>query len=229
MPRSRRSYAYLISARLGDAQAGSILMSFECSYAQGQGDEDRKLTQAKLVLAERHDSNQIEFLERIGDLYDDLDSPEKKGELFGLGCVVDNSRNIAFREVLEEAELEADLVIVEPGDQLKETAVETIVQRELLISNLANRFGKGHMRLQPAQDGRHDIPLPEVIEAVQGVQLRPTAQHKAVTVLPELDPRDDIAMCLALGVYWSSYMAPESENWRLYQQTVERPSYGWVV
>ena len=227
MQRSRRSYSYVISARLGDAQAGSIVMAFDCAYSQGHDDDDRRLTKAKLFLARRYDLNQIETSKRIGELFDELD--ERKGDRHGLGCVIDNSRNVAFREVLEDEEFQADLVMVEPGDQLKETAAETIAQREYIIANLANRFGRGHIALDPDQDGRHDIPLAEISEALQGAQTRPTPQPRGVTVLPELDPRDDIALCLGLGVLWSSYMAPESENWQLHQQKVVRPSYDWVV
>ncbi|MGI9487486.1 MAG: hypothetical protein ACR2RF_16730 [Geminicoccaceae bacterium] len=239
MPRSRRSYAYLISCRLGDAQAGSICMTFACAYAQGEGDGDRKLVKASLVQARRYDFNQVKVAERVEALYDTIDqhrgkSPwdhwsKEKPDFYGLGCVIDNSRNIAFREVMEDMEFSADLVIVRPGDEIKETAAETIVERELIISNLANRFGKGHIALQPDQGGEHDIPVLEIKEALQGAQARPTVQHKAVTVLPELDPRDDIALCLGLGVLWSSYMAPESENWLLHQAMVQRPSYDWVV
>ena len=227
MPRSRRSYGYQLACRLGDGQAHSIVMAFDCSYSQGDGDEDRRLTQAKLILARRYAETQVKTADRVSRLYDRFD--EKKGEMHGLGCVIDNSRNIAFREVLEDVDLRADLAIVEPGDQIKETAAETIVQREFIISNMANRFGRGHIAIQPVEDPHVGIPVDEIREALEGVQARPTAQHKAVTVLPELDHRDDVALCFGLGVLYASYMAPESENWLLHQSTVQRPSFDWVV
>lgn len=225
MPRSRRSYAYLISCRLGDAMADSVLCAFDCSYAQGEGELDRSLTKAKLYLTRRYDMNLDKVAEKIGDLYDELD--EKKGDYHGLSCIIDNSRNIAFRTILEDQHFDADLVQVKLGDKLKETAAETIVEREYLISNLAVEMARRTVAIEP----NGDISVSEIVESLEGAQSRPTGRHMDITVPTETDPRDDIALCLGLGVLWASYMPPESENWQMHQKKSfgAKQSYDWVV
>lgn len=225
MPRSRRSYGYLISCRLGDAMADSVLCAFDCSYAQSEGEMDRSMTKAKLYLTRRYNLNLDQVAEKIGDLYDELD--EKKGDYHGLGCVIDNSRNLAFRTILEDQHFDADLVQVKLGDRLKETAAETIVEREYLISNLAVEMARRTVAIEP----KGDIPVSEIVESLQGAQSRPTGRNLDMTVLTETDPRDDIALCLGLGVLWASYMSPESENWKLHQRKAfgAEQKYDWIV
>ena len=52
MRRSRRSYGYVISARLGDAMAAHIVMVWAASYASNVA--GRKLTQVRLLRANQH-------------------------------------------------------------------------------------------------------------------------------------------------------------------------------
>ena len=77
-----------------------------------------------------------------------------------------------------------------------------------------------------------NIPLADIKEALEGFQRKSTERQLDTTVVVETDYRDDVALCLSLGVFWSHYRSPASENWLVFEQeggNVMVPYSGAVV
>ena len=224
MPRSRRSYAYLISCRLGDAMAAHVVMVWACAYATEMGG-GRKLTEARMIHADQHQCNIEKIARRLDRLYDKIDQGrgrkfdhygQEMPEMYGLGCVVDHSRNSAFRKVLYDRRLAPDLVQVVNNDRLDDWSpklLDTLTGRAYLVNDLASELAARRVRLEP----KGNVPVSDIAEALEGAERRSTAREMDTTVVVETDYRDDLALCTALGVFWSHYRPPSSENWDLFQ------------
>lgn len=225
MPRSRRSYAYLISCRLGDAMAAHVVMVWACAYATEMGG-GRQMTRARMVRANQHQCNIADIADRLGDLYDEIDQgrgttwdhfKQEMPEMYGLGCVVDHSRNSAFRRALGSRRITPDLVQVTNNDRLDDWSpnlLDTLPGRIYLINDLSLELGEQRVKISP----EGDIPVQDIAEALGGVGRKsPLDGMDPRTIVVETDYRDDLALCTALGVFWSHYRAPSSENWDLFQ------------
>ena len=224
MPRSRRSYAYLISCRLGDAMAAHIVMVWACAYATEMGG-GRMLTRARMIRADHHQCNISEISDRLGDLHDEIDQgrgtawdhyKQELPEMYGLGCVVDHSRNSAFRRALESRRFNADFVQVVNNDRLDDWSpklLDTLCGRAFLINDLSLELGEQRVKIRP----KGTIPVSDIADALEGAERRSTGREMDTTVVVETDYRDDLALCTALGVFWSHYRPSSSENWDLFQ------------
>lgn len=225
MRRSRRSYAYLISARLGDAMAAHIVMVWVATYVTGQGG-GRKLAKVRLLRAEQHAENIDRFAGRLEDLHDEIDEGrggkwdhlgQRRAEMYGLGCVVDHSRNSAFQKVLRDHRFRPELVQIINNDRLDDWSpqrIDTLIGRAWLVNDLASELAARRASLEP----EGNIPVSDIAEALEGFQRRSTERQMDTTVVVETDYRDDLALCTSLGVFWSHYRPPASENWLLFEQ-----------
>ena len=222
MRRSSKSYSYVISARLGDAMAAHIVMVWAASYASNMG--GRKMTQVRLLRAEQHSCNISEIGTKLDKLYDEIDQSrggkwdhyeQQLPEMYGLACVVDHSRNSAFRKILHDQRFEPELVQITNNDRIDDWSphlLDTLVGRAYLVSDLASELSSNRVRLEP----KGSVPVADIAEALAGFHRRSTGQEMDTTVVVDTDYRDDLALCTALGVLWCHYRPPSSENWQLF-------------
>lgn len=224
MPRSRRSYAYLVSCRLGDAMAAHIVMVWCAAYA-GRDGGGRKLAQVRLVKADAHSCNIHEMASKLKALHDEIEDglgtkwdhyARRSPEQYGLGCVVDQSRNSAFRKVLHDHRFDPELAQVLNNDRLDDWSpnlLDTLCGRAYLVNDLASELAARRVKLEP-EDG---IPVADIAEALEGAQRRSTGREHDTTVVVETDYRDDLALSTALGVFWAHYRPPASESWLAFE------------
>jgi len=225
MPRSRRSYAYLISCRLGDAMAAHVVMTWAAAYA-GRDGGGRKLAQVRLVQADSHSCNIHDLAGKLKSHHDAIEDglgtewdhyERRKPDMYGLSCVVDHSRNSAFRKVLRDHRFDPELAQVLNNDRLDDWSpnlLDTLCGRAYLVNDLASELAARRVKLEP-KDG---IPVTDIAEALEGAQRRSTALEMDTTVVVETDYRDDLALCTALGVFWAHYRPPASQNWLQFEQ-----------
>ena len=224
MPRARRSYGYLISCRLGDAMAPHVVMTWAMAYA-GRDGGGRKLAQTRLVQADAHNCNIHDLAGKLKAHHDAIEDGlgtkwdhynREKPEQYGLSCVVDQSRNSAFRKVLKDHRFDPELTQTLNNDRLDDWSpnlLDTLVGRSYLINDLSSELAARRVRLEP----KGTIPVSDIAEALEGAQRRAMAREHDTTVVVETDYRDDLALCTALGVFWAHYRPPASESWLTFE------------
>jgi len=235
--RSRSSYSYLISCRLGDAMAAHIVMVWAASYAANAA--GRRLSKVRMIQANQWQCNIADLATRLDRLYDRIDQgrggkwdhfEQEQPEMYGLACVVDHTRNSAFRKVLADRRFDPDLVQVVNNDRLDDWSpklLDTLPGRAFLINDLSSEMAERRVSLEP----KGNIPVSDIAEALEGAQRRSTAREMDTTLVVETDYRDDLALCTALGVFWSHYRPAASENWQLFAADYGRTlvPYGGAV
>lgn len=218
-PRRRTDAADIVSCRLGDARAASVIMTFDCAYAYRDGDFD--LVKAVVKTAEHTRAAMDKLAERLAKLV-----PAEQPDDRGFALVLDVARNPQFTRVLGDHGIRdtTEPVKIATGDVLDMRSADLVVGREALVNDLAVELARRHVSYGEVEG---NVRPEQISEALEGATRRQATGVEGTFALTECSPQDDIMLTLGLGVLWAAFRSPRSKD--ADAMTFAKQDYGWIV